>query len=145
MAADPVDINSDPLPRVAASYVSKAQQIRRVGLDLSNIVSDYSDAFGGDDSGDKVHTKFRSMLVGFQQSLQLLVRVVDSTADGIVAMSDQYDRVEEHNTKLAKRLREGSLGDSFDATTPNGGPRPDNGGGGGDGPTNGGGNNNRRR
>jgi len=145
MAADPVEVNTDPLPRVAASYVSKAQQIRRVGLDLSNLVTDYSYAFGDDESGEKVHRKFRSLLTGFQESLQLLVRVVDGTADGIDAMSKQYNRVEEHNADLAKRLGEGSLGDSFDATTPGGGPRPDNGGGGGGGPTNGGNNNNRRR
>jgi hypothetical protein len=145
MAADPVDINTNPLPRVAASYVAKAQQIRRVSLDLSNITSDYSYAFGDDDSGKKVHLQFRRLLTGFQQSVQLLSRVVDGTADGITAMSKQYDRVEDHNTDLATRLGKGSLGKSFDSTTPNGGPRPDNGGGGGGGPTDGGGNNNSGR
>jgi len=144
MAPDPVDIDTDPLPRVAASYVSKAQQIRRVGLDLSNVVSDYSYAFGNDDSGQKVSRQFRSLLSGFQQSVQLLVRVVDGTADGIDAMSKQYNRVEEHNTDLAKRMGEGSLTDSFDATPPSSSNNtPSNGGGGGGGPTNG--NNNRRR
>ena len=144
MAADPVDVDTNPLPRVAARYVSKAQEIRMVGLDLSNTVSDYAYAFGDDDAGEKVRRQFRKLLVGFQESVQLLSRVVDGTADGITAMSNQYDRVEEHNTKLAKRLGEGSLGDSFDATSPRGN-RPDSGGGGGGDPTNGGGGNNRRR
>lgn len=144
MAADPVDINSDPLPRVAASYVSKAQQLRRVGLDLSNVVSDYAYAFGDDDSGKKVRRQFRKLLTGFQESVQLLVRVVDGTADGIDAWSKQYNRVEDHNTDLAKRLGEGSLGNSFDATSPGrNNPRGDNGGGGSD-PTSGGGNHNGR-
>lgn len=145
MAPDPVEVNTDPLPRVAASYVSKAHQIRQVSLNLANLVSDYSYAFGGDDSGEKVKRQFRSLMTGFQDSLTLIVRVVDGTADGIDAMSKQYNRVEDHNTDLAKRMGEGSLTDSFDATPPSSNNNPSNGGGGGGGgPTNGGGNNNRR-
>lgn len=143
MAADPVNIDTDPLPRVAASYVSKAQQLRRVGLDLSNVVSDYSYAFGNDDSGQKVSHQFRKLLTGFQESVQLLVRVVDGTADGIDAMRKQYNRVEDHNTDLAKRMGEGSLTDSFDATPSTGNPRNTSSGG-GDNPTTSGGNHNGR-
>lgn len=144
MAPDPVEVDTDPLPRVAASYVSKAQQIRQVSLNLANLNSEYMYAFGDDDSGDKVQRQFRKLLSGFQDSLGLLVRVVDGTADGIDAMGRQYNRVEDHNGELAKRMGEGSLTDSFDATSPNGDNNPSNGGGGGGDPTNGGGNNRRR-
>jgi len=145
MAPDPVEVDTDPLPRVAASYVSKAQQIRQVSLNLANLNSEYLYAFGDDDSGEKVQRQFRSLMTGFQDSLALIVRVVDGTGDGINAMSKQYNRVEDHNTDLAKRMGEGSRTDSFDATSPNSDNNPSNSDGGGGNPTNGGGGNNTRR
>jgi hypothetical protein len=144
MAAEPVDIDTDPLPRVAERYVSKAHQIRRVGLDLSNVVSDYSHAFGDDASGQQISRQFHSLLGGFQGSVHLLARVVDGTADGIHAWSKQYNRVDDHNTELAKHMGEESLPDSFDPP-PAAGNLPDGGGGGGGGnPTHGSGHYNGR-
>lgn len=144
MAPDPVDINSHPLPRVAASYASRAQELRRVGLDLSNVASDYSSAFGGDNSGQQISHQFHSLLAGFQGSVHLLARVVDGTADGIHAWSKQYNRVEEHNTDLAKDMGGMPLTDSFAAPSPGGNPQNSGGGGPTHGPTHGSGHYNGR-
>lgn len=111
MADGRVDVDTETLRTSAASYDSRAEAIRRAGLNFGNVLSSYDPAFGDDSAGREIRKQFSTLSRGFLDGIHLFATAVDGTADGITALSRQYERVEERNTRLSTVLGSDGLGD----------------------------------
>lgn len=109
--SEPLSVDTDGLRDAADRYGNAADRVRTAALRFAENVAESRDCFGGDKEGQQMNAKFGELFRGLYGGMLTFATAVDGTGDGVKAMAEQFEAVEERNGKLADSLRPEPLPD----------------------------------
>jgi hypothetical protein len=104
MASSDFFVHTPGLDQNAGEYVQVAQTVSRLGQQVNSDASGYNGVWGNDDAGEKFAPGYLTNMTNFVEGVTALADVLQATSDGLILMSKNFVKAEDHNTEVARKL-----------------------------------------
>ncbi|HEV7979119.1 hypothetical protein [Amycolatopsis sp.] len=104
MASSDFFVHTPGLDQNAGEYVQVAQNVSRLGQQVNSDTSGYDGVWGNDDAGKKFAPGYLTNKANFVEGVTALADVLQATSDGLLLMSKNFVKTEDHNTEVARKL-----------------------------------------
>ncbi|MET7832565.1 PE domain-containing protein [Micromonospora sediminicola] len=100
----PLDVEPDQLRSAATGVRQAGERLEQQWQRLRATAGGMGDIFGGDEVGGLIGASYRSAEQIAERSTTSVITALTGFADGLAAMGNAYDAVEEQNATLFQRL-----------------------------------------
>jgi hypothetical protein len=104
MASSDFFVHTPGLDQNAGEYVQVAQNVSRLAQQVNSDASGYDGVWGNDDAGEKFSPGYLTNKASFVEGVTALADVLQATSDGLILMSKNFVKTEDHNTEVARKL-----------------------------------------
>jgi len=104
MASSDFFVHTPGLDQNAGEYVQVAKTVSRLGQQVNSDTSGYDGVWGNDDAGKKFEPGYLTNKANFVEGVTSLADVLQATSDGLLLMSKNFVKTEDHNTEVARKL-----------------------------------------